>query len=399
MTLVPGSLYKLQHPWCLYKRMRVAQLFSAGMFLCALFESGWTCCGGESTGPLTAVETPAQGSIDEYINREMENQRIPGLSLAVVRAGKLVQTKGYGKASLELNVPATDQTLYGLGSISKQFTATAVMLLVEDGKLSVDDRLTNFFGWLPKEWSEVTVRHLLTHTSGIHEQEWKDGILEFDRFEHNQEEVVRSVFGPMLARPGEKFSYSNVGYRLLGMLIESVSGQSYWDFLEQRIFRPFGMEVTRNSDPKTVIPNRARGYGISEGKHVNREPVTASSAFAEGALISSVLDLVKWDAALSSGALLKKTSLEQMWTPVRLNDGTTYNYGFGWYLRPVPGHRTVAHGGGLPGFTTTIWRFIDDQLTVMVLSNCETAATMRIGFGVAGLYVPALVSPELKKLF
>jgi D-alanyl-D-alanine carboxypeptidase len=190
------------------------------------------------------------------------------------------------------------------------------MLLVEDRKLRVDDRLTNFFGWLPKEWGEVTVRHLLTHTSGIREQEWNAGIIEFDRFEQNQEEIVRTAFGPMLAPPGERFIYSNVSYRLLGMLIEKVSGQSYWDFLEQRIFRRVGMEVTRNSDPKTVIPNRARGYGISDGKHVNREPVTASSAFAQGALISSVLDMVKWDAALSSEALLKKTSLDQMWTPV-----------------------------------------------------------------------------------
>ena len=283
------------------------------------------------------------------------------------------------------------------GSISKQFTATAIMLLVEERKIGLDDRVTNYFGWLPKEWGEVTVRHLLTHTSGIREQQWKDGIIEFDRFEHDQEEVVRTAFGPMLVRPGEKFAYSNVGYRLLGMLIEKASGQSYWDFLEQRIFRRIGMEVTRNSDPKTIIPNRARGYGISGGNPENREPVTASAAFSQGALISSVLDMVKWDAALDSERLLKRTSLDQMWTPVRLNDGTTYNYGFGWYLRPVPGHRTVAHGGGLPGFSTFIRRFIDDKLTVILLSNCETADTGRIALGVAGLYVPALVSPEVKK--
>src|SRR5207247_1867157 len=162
-------------------------------------------------------------------------------SLAVVRAGKLVQTKGYGKASLELDAPATTSTLYGLGSISKQFTATAIMLLVEEGEIGLDHRLTNYFSWLPKEWDEVTVRHLLAH----------------------------------------------------------------------RIFRPIGMEATRNSDPKTVILNRARGYGISGGKYENREPVTASAAFSEGALISSVLDMVKWDAALNSEALLKKTSLDQ----------------------------------------------------------------------------------------
>jgi D-alanyl-D-alanine carboxypeptidase len=359
--------------------------------------SGLTSFGEQAVRPPVVANEPTQGAIDECVNREMESQRIPGLSLAVVRAGKLLQAKGYGKASLELDAPATASTLYGLGSISKQFTATAIMLLVEAGNLNLDDRLTNYFGWLPPEWSEVTVRHLLTHTSGIAHEDWKGGIVEFDRFEHVQEEVVKTAFKPMLAKPGEKYLYSNMGYRLLGMLIEKVSGQSYWDFLEQRIFRVVGMEVTRNSDPKTVIPHRARGYGISDGKHVNREPVTASSAFSQGALISSVLDMVKWDSALNSERLLKKASLNEMWSPVHLNDGTTYNYGFGWYLRPVPSHRTVAHGGGLPGFSTFIWRFIDDKLTVIVLSNCETADTGRIGLAVAGLYVPALLSPEVKK--
>jgi CubicO group peptidase (beta-lactamase class C family) len=348
--------------------------------------------------PVALAEPSLQKAIDDYVGSEMGKQRIPGLSLAVVRAGKLVQAKGYGKASLELDVPATAATLYGLGSISKQFTATAIMLLVEAGKIALDERLANHFGWLPKEWADVTVRHLLTHTSGIPEQQWKGGILEFDRFEQDQREVVKTAFGlPMLAKPGEKFAYSNVGYRLLGMLIEKVSGQSYWDYLSEHIFRPIGMEATRNSDPKTVILNRARGYGISGSQHENREPVTASSAFAQGALISSVLDMVKWDAALNSEGLLRRATLDQMWTPARLNDGTTYPYGFGWYLRPIPGHRTVAHGGGLPGFATFIWRFIDDQLTVIVLANCETADTIRIALGVAGLHVPALLSPEIKK--
>jgi len=271
------------------------------------------------------------------------------------------------------------------------------MLLVEDHKIGLDDPITNHFSWAPKEWSEVRVRHLLTHTSGIRDEEWKGGIVEFDRFEHGQEEVVRTAFGPMLSQPGDKFRYSNVGYRLLGMLIEKASGQLYWEFLEQRIFHPLGMEATRNSDPKTVIPNRARGYGVKEGRWVNREPVTASAAFSEGALISSVLDMVKWDAALNSGVLLKRTSLDQMWTPVRLNDGTTTKYGFGWFVRPVVKHSIVEHSGGLPGFSTFIGRFVDDQLTVIVLSNCETADTGNIGLGVAGIYVPVLLSPEVKK--
>jgi CubicO group peptidase (beta-lactamase class C family) len=180
------------------------------------------------------------------------------------------------------------------------------------------------------------------------------------------------------------------------MLIEKAIGEPYWDFLEHRIFRRTEMKATRISDPKTIIPNRARGYGISDGKHVNREPVTASAAFSHGALISSVLDMVNWNAALNSEVVVKTEILEQMWTPVWLNDGTAYDYGFGWYIRTLPGHRIVAHGGGLPGFSTFIWRFIDDKLAVIALSNCGTADTGRIALGVVGFYVPTLLSPEIK---
>jgi len=148
---------------------------------------------------------------------------------------------------------------------------------------------------------------------------------------------------------------------------------------------------------QNVIRNRARGYGILVAS-MRIVTVTASAAFSQGALISSVLDMVKWDAALNSEGLLKKTSLDQMWTPVSLKDGTISKYGFGWFSRPVPGHKTVAHGGELPGFSTFIWRFIDDKLTVIVLSNCETADTGRIALGVAALY-SALLSPEVKSSF
>lgn len=297
--------------------------------------------------PLATIEK----QVDDYIRSEMEVQKIPGLSLAVVLEGNVVLAKGYGKASVELNAPSGPETLYGLGSLSKQFTAAAIMLLVQDHKMGLSDTLGKFFDWVPDDWKGVTVRHLLTHTSGIREQAWKGGIVEFDRFEHDQETVVKTAFGPLISVPGEKFRYSNVGYRLLGMIIEKVSGQTYWDFLDHKIFRPLGMNATRNSDPGSVISNRSRGYGLDNGRFINRKPVTASSAFAQGALISSVLDLVKWDGALREGRLFTKNSLEQMWSPVILNDQTTSPYGFGWFIRAIPNHRTVAHGGGLPGFS------------------------------------------------
>lgn len=332
-------------------------------------------------------------AVDDCVKTEMANQKIPGLSLAVVIEGKVVKARGYGLACLELGAPAASETLYGLGSISKQFTATAIVLLEEKGKLRLDAKIVELLDGLPGEWADVTVRHLLTHTSGIKEEQWKGGIVEFDRYEYKQEEVIKTAFGPLESKPGEKFAYRNVGYRLLGMIVEKISRQSYWDFLDEHIFKPLGMTATRNSDPRTIILHRARGYGRAGDVFVNRDPVTASAAFSEGALMSSVLDLVKWDAALNGEALLKKSSLAKMWTPVKLNNGTTYPYGFGWSLGDTQRRKTISHGGGLPGFVTYIGRFVDDKITVIVLTNCESSDAQQVAQLVAGFYVPAL-SPQ-----
>ncbi len=314
--------------------------------------------------------------LDHYVERVLAEQEVPGMSIAVVKGGEILLAKGYGFASLELGAPATAQSLYALGSMSKQFAATVVMMLVQDGDVSLDSPINRYVPNLPDSWSEVTVRHLLTHTSGIKEEVWEGGVYEFDRHEHVQFEVLRTAFGPLDSAPGERWAYSNVGYRLLGMLIEEVSGESVWDFFDRRIFQPIGMNATRNSDPRTVIPHRTRGYGRStigaeSGALIDRDPVTASAAFTQGALMSSVLDLAKWDAALLAGRVLPHDLLAQMWTPVVLNDGTEYPYGFGWELNATSGQATVGHGGVLPGYRTYMMRVMDSQLTVITLSNCD----------------------------
>ncbi len=184
--------------------------------------------------------------LDQYIERVLAEQGVPGMSIAVLRGGEILLPKGYGFASLEPRAPATAQSLYGLGSISKQFAATAVMMLVQDGDVSLDSPINRYVPNLPDSWSEITVRHLLTHTSGIKEEVWEGGVFEFDRHEHVQFEVLRTAFGPLDSAPGERWAYSNVGYRLLGMLIEEVSGESVWDFFDCRIFQPIGMNATRS---------------------------------------------------------------------------------------------------------------------------------------------------------
>ncbi len=314
--------------------------------------------------------------LDQYIEGVLAEQGVPGMSIAVLRAGEVLLAKGYGSANLELGAPATAQSLYGLGSISKQFAATAVMMLVQDGDVRLNSPINRYVPDLPDSWSEVTVRHLLTHTSGIREEVWEGGIYEFDRREHVQFDVLRTAFGPLDSAPGERWAYSNVGYRLLGMLIEEVSGESIWNFFDRRIFQPLGMTSTRNSDPGAVIPHRAQGYGrtnvrVGSGELLTRDPVTASAAFTQGALMSSVLDMAKWDAALRTNRVLPRELLAQMWTPVVLGDGTEYPYGFGWELDPRDGKTAVSHGGVLPGFRTYIMRVMDGQTTVVALTNCD----------------------------
>ncbi len=330
-----------------------------------------------SSAEERAVLVAQEQEVDQYVALVLANQGLPGMSVAVLKGGRIILARGYGYASVELRAPATAQSLYGLGSITKQFVATAVMMLVEqDGKVSLDTPVGQYVPNLPDAWSQVAVRHLLTHTSGIKEEVWEYGFIEFDRHEYDQYEVLKTSFGPLESAPGERWAYRNVGYRLLGMLIEEVSGDSVWDFFEHRIFRPIGMNATRNSGPNAIIPHRTRGYGrdpwgAESGPILNRDPVTASAAFSQGALMSSVLDMAKWDLALRSEQVLPRELLEQMWAPTVLNDGTEYAYGFGWELSPTNGQTTVSHGGGLPGYISYIMRVVDSELTVITLTNCD----------------------------
>lgn len=341
-------------------------------------------------------EPGIEARVDRMVERYRVSRKVPGIAVAVVRNGSVAMAKGYGFSNLELEARVTPKTLFGLGSISKQFVATAIMQLVEDGKVRLDDPVTRYVDSLPPHWERITIRHLLTHTSGIPEEHWLPSFVEFDRFEHRHLDVLRTIFADSLeSPPGTAWAYRNSGYRLLGMVIEKASGQSLWTVLDRRIFRPVGMAATRSSDPQTIIANRAKGYGRERGRIVNRDPVTESAAFSEGALMSSVLDLARWDSSLYRPRILTQSSLDQMWTPVSLGGGKTYPYGFGWGLAPTNGLRTVSHGGGLPGFVTNISRFVAKGLTVIVLTNAEWADPTALTGAIAGLYEAALApKPE-----
>ncbi len=328
--------------------------------------------------------------VDDYVAREMAQQKIPGLSLAIVRDGQIVKARGYGLASVELNVPATERTVYQSGSVGKQFTAGAVMLLVEEGKLGLDDRISKYIAGTPDTWKAITIRHLLTHTSGI--KDYTDGSVMNLRRDYTDDELIKLTEDPHLEfMPGEKYEYSNSGYLLLGMIVSRVSGKFYGDFLHDRVFGPLGMDTIRVMNEADIIPNRAAGYQLIKGEWKNQTYVAPTiNTTGDGSLYLTVLDLAKWDLALTERRLFKASSYEAMWTPVTLNDGTTYPYGFGWRLEPTNGHRTISHSGAWQGFLSNISRFVDDRLTVIVLVNTDTAETGAIAQGVAGLLVPAL---------
>jgi len=324
--------------------------------------------------------------VDAYIRSEMQTRQIPGLALLVVRDGKILKQQGYGLSNIELQVPVTPETVFQSGSVGKQFTATAIMMLVEEHKLSLDDPLTKFFPDAPASWKAVTIRHLLSHTAGF--TDYPDNFdFRRDRTEDQLLKVVESL--PLAFPPGTKFSYANLGYLTLGIVIHRVSGQFYGDFLHDRIFQPLDMK-TRIISEADIIPNRAAGYRLVKGQLKNQEWVAPSlNTTADGSLYFNILDLAKWDAALYTEKLLKRLSLEQMWTPVELKDGkpNPEHYGFGWYMRERSGHRVIEHSGAWQGFNTSISRYVDDKLTVVVLTNLDGCRPIELAHHVAGMYL------------
>jgi CubicO group peptidase (beta-lactamase class C family) len=358
--------------------------FAALLFSLAV-STLFPAAGNAQTSPVTS------DPVGEYVRGEMQKQHIPGLSLLVSKGGQIVRAEGFGLANVELQVPVKPETVFQSGSVGKQFAATAVMMLVEEGKVALDDPLTKYFPDAPAAWKEVTVRELLSHTAGFTDYPEK-----FDyRKDWTEDELLKMVEGiPLAYPPGTKWDYSNLGYLTLGILIHRVTGEFYGDFLQQRIFQPLGMQTTRIISEADIVPNRAAGYQLVKGELKNQDWVAPMvNTTADGSLYFSVLDLAKWDAALYGEKLLKRSSLEQMWTPAKLKDGSPNKgvdgsaYGFGWFVGNQKGHRVIGHDGAWQGFQTTINRYVDDRLTVVVLTNLAEGKPWEIAEHVADMYL------------
>jgi len=346
----------------------------------------------------SAALAQSTDKVDDYVQGVMKERKIPGIALLVVQDNKVVLSKGYGFSNVELQVPVKPETVFQSGSMGKQFTAAAVMMLVEEGKIGLEDPLTKYFLEAPAAWKNVTVRQLLSHTGGFTDYPEK-----FDfRRDRTENEILKAIQAvPLAYPPGTKWAYSNLGYATLGILIHRASGKFYGDFLQERVFGPLGMTTTRIISEEDIIPNRAAGYRLVKGQLKNQEWVSPTlNTTADGSLYFSILDLEKWDAALTQGKLLKKSSFDQMWTIAKLKDGkpNSGNYGFGWFLENIHGHPIIEHEGAWQGFNTSINRYVKDKLTVVVLTNLAACDPGDIAHHVAGLYVSELTpDPEKKK--
>ena len=341
---------------------------------------------------MGTAQTPAiRNSIDRFITAEMSRQRIPGMSVAVLRGDSVLIARGYGVANIEQRAPATDSTVYAVGSLSKQFTAAAIVLLSQQGRLGLDDPITRYLPEGSAVWSAVTIRHLLTHTSGIPQ----DTALDW-RKDYSEIEMVRSAAQPLEFQPGELESYSSTGYALLGVIIHRVTRVSWGDFVRDHVFRPLGMTTARVNSDIEIVPNRAAGYQIVNDTLRNQEWVSPSiNATADCCLSFSVRDLARWAVGLNHGRVLGRAGLDMSWAAVRLNDGGTYPYGYGWNIVEQRGYRRIGHSGQWLGSHATLQRYPHFDLTVIVLLNLVQANSEGIAVGIAGLAEPALTPPHL----
>jgi CubicO group peptidase (beta-lactamase class C family) len=325
--------------------------------------------------------------VDRAVKELMRTNPIPGVALEVIRDGKCIKRTGYGYGNLEWKTKVTPETVFEIGSCTKQFTAAGVMLLVQDGKVKLDDPVSVYLKDTPPSWKNITVRNLLTHTSGIPNYTVLDG---FELRRHlTQAGFIKQIGSyPLDFQPGDGWKYCNSAFNLAAYIIENVSGSNYWDYMHDRIFGPLGMTSTTNRVPINVIPLRASGYETDKtGKYINRD-YDLTDLSGAGAIISTVDDLAKWNASLDNKKLLTEASEEEIWTPVKLNNGKTHAYGFGWFLSPLEGHENIGHSGSTSGFSASIQRFPKDGLAVIVLTNSnEDGVATKIAKAVALLYL------------
>ncbi len=355
-----------------------------------------TLASGTFEGNMAATAEPLWGDalvskIDALAGATLAGGSVAAVSIGVKRGDDLLLAKGYGLADIENDVPATAETVYRIGSITKQFTSASVMQLVEAGEIGLDDPMTKYLPDYPMQGHEVTIRHLLTHTSGIKSYtglaEWRP-TMKLDLTDEELIDFIRDE--PFDFAPGESFLYNNSGFYLLGMIIGEASGETYREYLNAHLFGPLDLRGSSYCDERPIIRGRAEGYQSVGGELVNDDYLSMNQPGAAGALCSTVPDLLSWTSALRTGGVVSAASYQQMTTPGTLNNGTATAYAFGLGIGELQGHPSVSHGGGINGFNTMLAHYPEEDLDIVVLSNtpgahvstiAETIAKWALGVG------------------
>jgi CubicO group peptidase (beta-lactamase class C family) len=319
-----------------------------------------------SLWPAVAIADP----IDDIVRAEMKRQNSPAVGIAVVRNGRPIKEMGYGTANLELGTKASSKTFFQAASVGKQFTAAFVMLLVRDGKLQLDEPISSFLQNTPSTWQKITIRNLLTHTSGL---PFLDEAIDLQK-DYTEGELAASAYKlPLKTPPGDAFSYSNVGYQLLGFICSKIGGRFYGDQIRERLFVPSGMQAHVINE-RNITPGRAAGYDRPDGIFLNQQWVSpTANSTADGSYYVSASDMARWSTVLQGTSILSQETKEAMWARTKLNSGGEWDWGYGWRLFFDPGHRSVRHRGDWQGFTSHILHFPDDRLTISVLMNRSRA--------------------------
>ena len=326
-------------------------------------------------GANDSIPMPAREKIVDWLFERVVKEEYPGVAALIARDGEVLCQRGYGRADVGLRVPATPETKFRIGSVTKQFTAAAILKLQEEEKLNVSDKLSKFLPDFPRG-DEVTLHHLLTHTSGIHSYTSKSDFMKTVTVETTPEELVNSFKDDKFDfDPGESQLYCNSGYFLLGCIVEKVSGKSLGDYLKNTFFDPLKMNDTGVHRWNLILDHEATGYSYLEGKPQKAQNWDMSRAGGAGALYSTVGDLCRWNTALFAGKVLTESSLEAAFTPATLNNGeiakgTGEAYGYGWGISQFRGMKVISHGGGLHGFSSFLMQLPEKKTTVAVLANC-----------------------------
>ncbi|UTA66922.1 serine hydrolase [Emticicia sp. 21SJ11W-3] len=324
-------------------------------------------------------------STDIIVKKMMEKQKIVGLSLAVIKNGKAIVNKGYGLANVELNAPVTSETVIRLGSVSKQFFTTAVMKLVEEGKLSIEDSVHKFFPDAPDTWRPIQIKHLMSHTSGLQRE-----APAYDNFKIQPDlDVIRSAYNlPLVFKTGEKYQYCNLAYFMLAEIIKQVSGKPWQDYIHEKLFVPAGMTHSYLTDFYRIIPNRAAGYMHKRDTLINATAMLGIRP--SGGFLSTSSDMIKWEKVLSKkDIILKKANWEKLWDPFIKTTARAESkeyYGFGWLIDEYKGHKLIIHGGSNIGFRSVFARFVNDGLSIIILTNTDEANPRAIANALADYY-------------